>query len=259
MENKRSFELREDIDNRLREKTIKTLFVFFIILLFITLGFIWLKYEIEGTKGLTFEIKEILIISTADGKRIENKNKNIKTDKLEVSQVNDFFITIEEKDNINLDNSIKKISIANFDIQEEPKKGNLNALEPTGPLSQLFVNSKKNYLDKEIEFKGAKVDDLEQLETSSKGGTVAFRIENKLGSYDVKKEEVLEYNSKLLNKFVKNVEDIQFKLSFDLIIELDNGFKYSTKINVNKPSKEILKEDKLIHNMDVEEISFKKI
>ncbi len=258
MENKRSFELRENIDEKLKRKAITAMFVLFLVLLISVLIFIWIKYEVEGIKGFTFEIEEILTISTADGKRIENKKKNSKTDKFEVSQVNDVYIKIKEKDASNSDLSLSKISITNFTL-ENPKKGEIIILEPTGNMPELFSNSKKNYLDGTIEYKGSKVDNLEKLETSDKGGTIAFRIENKLGSYDVKKDEVLKYDSTLLNKFTKEIEDIEFKIKFDVIIELENGFKFSTTIELDKPSKEIFKENKTIVIEDISEIGFKKI
>lgn len=258
MENKKSFELKEDIDDKLRKKTITTVFILSLIIVVITLLFAWIKYEVEGTKALPFEIEEILIISTADGRRIESKDKKSKTDKFEVSQVNDVYIKIKEKEFKQSDLSLKKISITNF-VLEEPKKGEVVVLEPTGNMPELFTKSKKNYINKSIEYIGSKVDNLEKLETSEKGGTIVFRIENKLGSYNVKKDEVLKYDSSLLNKFTKKIDDIKFKISFDLIIELENNVKYSTNIQLNKPSKEIFKENKTVLNEDISEIGFKKI
>ena len=256
MENKRSFELKENIEDQLKKKTMTTLFVVCLLITFVTLIFIWIKYEVEGAKGLSFEIEEILIVSTADGKRIERKKE--KTDNFEVSQVNDVFIKIREKEKPDSDNRIKKIEITNFKVEEKPKKGDLIILEPTGDLKKLFTNSKKNYITDTIEYKGATVDNLKQMETFDKGGTVVFRIENKMGSFNIKKDEVLEYNSKLLNRFVKNIDDIKFRLFFDLIIELDNGFKYSTTLEINKPTNDMLKEKKSIVYEDVKDISFKK-
>lgn len=258
MENRKSFELKENIDEKLKKKTITTIFVFFLILLILFFVFIWLKYEVEGVKGISFEIEEILTISTADGKRIENKNKKSKTDKFEVSQVNDVYIAIKEKNINKKDLSLNKISITNFNVQK-PETGNIVILEPTGNMPDLFSNSKKNYIDSTIEYKGSKVDNLEKLETSEKGGTIAFRIENNLGSYNVKKDEVLKYDSSLLNKFTKNIEDIKFKINFDLIIELENGVKFSTNIELEKPSEEIFEENKTIVIEDIDEIRFKKI
>lgn len=259
MGNKKSFELRENIEAKLKKKRVTTIFIFCLILLLISLAFVWLKYEVEGAKGLPFEIEEFLVISTADGNRIVNKNKKVKKDKLEISQVNDVFIKIREKDPKNTNTSIKKISITNFNIIKEPKVGKILILEPTGDISKLFSNSKKNFIDSSIEFKGAVIDNLEHLETSLKGGTIAFRIENKLGSYSVKKDEVFKYNSTLLNKFNKKIDDINFQISFDIIIELDNGFKYITNINLNKPNDQILKEDKTVIKEETNEILFKKV
>lgn len=259
MEYKRSFKLRENIEDNLKKKLFTTIFIFFLILLLIILGFIWIKYEVEGAKGLPFEIEELLIISTADGKRIENKDKKIKTDKLEVYQVNDIFIKIKEKDLVNTGTAIRKISITNFNLSKKPKKGEIVVLEPTGDISKMFLNSKKNFIDSSIEYKGAVIDNLEQLETSEEGGTIAFRIENKLGNYSIKKDEVLKYNSTLLNKFIKSVDEINFNISFDIIIELDNGFKYFTTIYLDKPTEQILKEDKTVKKENIENIVFKKI
>lgn len=259
MENKRSFELSEEINDRLRKKTITTVFILSLLLVIIFLVFIWIKYEVEGTKGLSFEIEEILTISTADGKRIENKDNKSTTDIFEVSQVNDVYIKIKEKDISNIDLNLKKISITNFILEESPKKGEIIILEPTGNMPELFINSTKNYIDSTIEYKGSNIDNLEKLETSENGGTVVFRIENKLGSYAVKKDEVLIYDSTLLKKYTTDIEDINFKISFDLVIELENGLKFATTIKLNKPSEEVFKENKTIIIEDISETGFKKI
>lgn len=258
MENKRNFELSENIEENLKKKKVTTIFVFCLILLLIFLGFVWIKYEVEGAKGLPFKIEEILVVSTADGKRIINKKKDVKIDKFEVSQVNDVFIKIKEKDKENTNTNIRKISITNFNIIKKPNKGEIIVLEPTGDISQMFLNSNVNFIDSSIEYKGAIIDNFEKLETSLNGGTIAFRIENKLGSYNVKKDEVLKYNSTLLNKFVKSLDEINFQISFDLIIELDNGFKYATTIMLDKPLEDIFKEDKTVVKENIEKISFKK-
>ena len=257
MVNKGSFELSDNIEEKLQKKKITALFIFILLILIIILTFIWLKYEVEGAKGLPFEIEEVLVISTADGKRIENKDKK-KKDKVEVSQVNDVFIKIKEKDKDNNYTNIRKIVIGNFELNK-PETGEIVILEPSGDIPDLFSNSTKNYLEKEIEYKGAKVDNLEQLETSGKGGTIAFRIENKLGSFDIAKDEVLKYDSSLLNKFVKKVEEIKFKLKFNINIELENGFIYITGIELKKPVEEVFEENKSVYIEDIDDISFRKI
>lgn len=258
MENKKSFELSDEIESKLHKKKVTAIFISSLFLLIIILAFVWVKYEVEGAKGLPFEIEEILVVSTADGNRIENKDKKSKKDKLEVFQVNDIFITIKEKEGINNYTSIKKIIIDNIQLNKEPEKGKIIILEPTGDMPDLFSKSKKNYLNKSIEYKGAKIDNLEQLETSDKGGTIVFRIENKLGSYNIKKDDVLKYDSSLLNKFVDNVEEINFKINFDIVIELENGFKYNTSIELDKPNKGIFEENKTVFLEDLDNIVFRK-
>ncbi len=259
MENKGNFELSEEINERLRKKTITAVFILVILIILVFLLFIWVKYEVEGIKGYSFEIEEILTISTADGKRIENKDKKSTTDKFEVSQVNDVYIRIKEKDANNSDYNLKKISITNFNLEKAPKKGEIIILEPTGNMPELFLNSTKNYIDSTIEYKASNIDNLEKLETSENGGTVAFRIENKLGYYDVKKDEELKYDSTLLKKYTTDIEDINFDINFDLVIELENGLKFAKTIKLSKPSEEVFKENKTVIIEEISETGFKKI
>lgn len=216
----------------------KVLFAIFLVAMIVIVIFIMKKYEVEGEKTLPFNIQKILIISTVDGKKNED-TENLWN--ISLSQANDVFIYMNKNENIQKDITIKNITLENFVVNSTPKKGNLKLLRPTGELNNLYTYSQEDYLNKSLTFTGAKIDDLKNLEISNIGGVMAFRasIEN-LGDYISNEGTEIAYNGSLLSKVGITLEEIQFNLSFDMIIQTSENVSFKGTINTKFPSGDII-------------------
>ena len=83
--------------NDQKKKILKrTMMIVLIILFFIMIGFIMLKYEVEGEKNMPFQLTKISIISTANGipntETLDRWNFNL-------VQNNDIYFNFEKNEN----------------------------------------------------------------------------------------------------------------------------------------------------------------
>lgn len=235
----------------------KCLFITFLIISFMIVIFIMLKYDVEGEKKLPYSISKVLIVSTVDGKLNEDK-ENIWN--IGVTQVNDLYMyidkTIEDDDQ-----TIKEIRIENFTINKAPAKGNIKVLRPTGEIANLYTHSEQDYLNDKIVYIGGVIDDLKSLEISNNGGILGFRISiENLGNYISNEDEEITYNGKLLSNLGISIQEIEFNISFDVVITTSEGVSFNGTINLNMPIETLLEEGSSSKEItDFSNVVFKRI
>ena len=226
-----------------------------IIILFVIL--IMLKYQVEGEKELPYKLSKILLVSTVDGKANED-SENLWN--IDVTQTNDIFIYIDS-DGITKE-TIKEISLENFNLVKAPQKGSIQILRPTSDLDNLYSNSVQNYLNDKIEYQGAKLDDMKSLEVSNNGGVVGFRLAlNELGKF-ISNDETVEviYDGRLLSNLVVSLEEIKLTLNFDIIITTNENISYKGTLSLDMPTDEIIEKGaSKIEVTDFSDIVFKRI
>lgn len=216
----------------------KCLFIIFLSALLMVVISIMLKYDVEGEKTLPFSIGKILLVSTVDGKVVDDP-ENIWN--IGVSQINDLYIYIDKT--IEDEQTINEIKIENFVVTKNPAKGKLKVLRPTGELSNLYTHSEQDYLNSSLTYFGAAIDDLKSLEISNNGGVIAFRVSlEELGTYISNEDEEITYDGKLLSNLGINIEEIQFGLSFDIIISTSDNVSYKGTINLDMPINSVIEE-----------------
>lgn len=204
------------------------------VLLFLILLVIF-KYEIEGEKkeNLPFVIEQISLVSTADGLKNQENIEYLWSG--ELIQVNDIYIKVSK--NPNISGVIENAIIQNVEIIT-PQKGNIN-------LTKIIKNedTSNNYVIedlKEYKFTGGKSTSLENLTIANQGGIIGLRAINvNLGTYNSNDEEI-NYDGRILN--IENItnDEIKFKIKFDILIELRDGIKYKTNIELELPVGNIL-------------------
>ena len=226
-----------------------------IIILFVIL--IMLKYQVEGEKKLPYKLSKILLVSTVDGKANEDEENLWNID---VTQTNDIFIYIDS--NGNTKETIKEISLENFNIVKAPEKGSIQILRPTADLDNLYSSSVQNYLNNKIVYQGAKVDDMKSLEVSNNGGVVGFRLAlNELGKF-VSNDESAEiiYDGRLLSNLGISLEEIKLTLNFDIIITTHENISYKGTLSLDMPTNEIIEKGaSKIEVTDFSDVIFKRI
>lgn len=234
----------------------KCVFYAVIVILFLIVLAIMLKYEVEGEQFLPYKLNKILMISTVDGNFTDDPEHiwNIG-----VTQTNDIYIYVSPAEDTK--ETIKQISIENFNLIKTPQKGNVIIYRPTGDLENLYTYSEQNYLNDKIVYSGAKIDDMKALEIANNGGVLGFRLAlEDLGTYISNEETEIIYDGRLLSNLGVSLEEIKLTLSFDIIIETNSNIKYKGTLSMDMPTDEII--EKGSSNIEIKDFSnvvFKRI
>ena len=230
--------------------------IIIVIILFTSIMLI-LNYDERGETNMPFQISKISIISTIDGKDVENSEQKWDID---VTQNNDIYVYISKNDEHTKQETIDSVKIQNFNIQQKPKIGQITIYKPTMNNTSLFKNTDENII-KELEFKGTKSTDARNLEISNQGGVVSFRCaNNKIGTYTSNDDEEINYKE-LIKKLNINEEDLTSQIVFDMIITLHSGKAFKAEsVLIQIPNKNIISEGKVGQEyIDLQEIIFKRI
>lgn len=176
---------------------------------------------------------------------------------LNLIQNNDIYIDIIKNKNYGKEEIIDKVIIDNFKIEDEPQKGEIKIYRPDSQ-NLNFTNKEEYKIEKEIEYKGAEKSDLNNLKVANQGGLIILRFVNQgLGNYKTNEEEII-HDGTLLNKIGLTNEDIQFKVSFDISIELNSGKKYKANVNLKMPNGNLVGEGTTNSQINGSEIVFKR-
>lgn len=235
----------------------RCLFIAVLIIVLMVVVSIIIKYSVEGEKRLPFSIGKILLVSTVDGNVVDDPN-NIWN--IGVTQVNDIYMyinqTIKEDDT-----TIKEIKFENFIVNKEPQKGKVKLLRPTGELSNLYTYSQQDYLSGNITYLGAAIDDMKSLEIGNKGGIVGFRFSiEDLGSFVSNENQEITYDGKLLSNLGINIEEIQFNVSFDIILTTSNNISYKGNISLDMPVENVIEKGSSSREItDFSNVIFKRV
>lgn len=231
-------------------------FLFCIIIILMVVISIMVKYEVEGEKALPYSISKIFVISTVEGKQVDD-GQNIWN--VNVKQANDLYFYIDKTSET--DETIKQITIENFAVTKSPAKGEIAIYRPTGDLENLYTYSEQNYLSQNITYTGAAVDDLKTLEISNTGGVIGCRVAlDNLGTYISNESTEITYDGTLLQSIGINLEDIKLGLNFDILIETNQNVTYKGTISIELPGQDLI--EKGASNFEIKDfgdIVFKRI
>lgn len=180
-----------------------------------------LGYRENGEMNMPFNLSKMTIISTIDGKDIEDNEHRWN---LDVTQNNDIYMYISKNDKYKKTETIKNITINNIQI-ENPEIGEITIYQPSQNENAITKNVDEN-ISNEIIFNGDKQTNVRELKISNQGGIIAFRCaNNKVGNFISNDEEILDYKN-LLNKLNIDENKLQARICFDIIIELNSGVKF---------------------------------
>lgn len=211
--------------------------VIILILLFI-LGMTILKYEVEGETNMPFNLTKIAIISTSEGIDKESQSKWA----FDIDQNNDFYLYIEKNENYEKTETIKSVTLNNFNVTKNKDIGETKIYKPDATTQvQFFTNSEENSVE-QIEYIGGSTSDFKSLQISNQGDVLAFRYANKnVSSYESNDDESINH-SELLKKSGLQLDDIKSTVSFDITIALDSGKEFKTNISLDVPTQDIIEE-----------------
>lgn len=234
----------------------KCLFLTCIAIIIMIVISIMVRYEVEGEKNLPYTISKILVVSTVEGVPTDD---GVNIWNVNLKQANDLYFYIEKSEDT--DQTIKQITLQNFSLTKEPQKGEVKIYRPTGDLNNLYTYSEQNYLGESLSYTGAKIDDLKTLEIANNGGVIGFRIAiEDLGNFISNETTEITYDASLLNNIEVSLEDINFILNFDILIETNENITYQGNMSIELPANDLF--EKGSSNFEITDFSnvvFKRI
>lgn len=244
-------------ETRRKEKIKACIAIAVIVLAIIITGIISMKYYVEGETNMPFALSKITIVSTAEG--VENEGTQEKWN-LSIFQNNDIYFSIEKNDNNKEDEIIKSVSIENIQVLENPKVGQIKTYMPNSSDGRLFSYSDEYIVqENKLTFKGASKSNSKTLEIGNQGGTAVIRLANtNIGTYVSNEDEEIKHDGSLLQKLNVQNEDVSFKVSFDVVINLKNK-SYISNITLNLPCENDLIENGTCSKEITDKFVFKRV
>lgn len=227
-----------------------------LVIIFIIVGTIMIKYEVEGDKNMPFNLSKIMIVSTAEGVESEGKNKW----NFNVYQNNDLYFYIDKNNNYKgNDTYIEKVRIENIQVTKAPKIGEIKAYMPNSTEGRLYSYDKAYIIEEKLEYRGAGKSNAQTLEIGNQGGNALIRFSNtNLGGYSSNDDKEIVHDGTLLNKLNLTEEDVSFTVSFDLIIGVQNH-DYRANIELELPHGNILENGtESTEKVDMSDVIFKR-
>ena len=195
------------------------------------------KYNVEGEAVPPFIIEKMVVVSTA---KTEDLKMQDETYTAEVVQNNDIKIAINKNPEYKKEAVIDKITINNIQILENSQVGNVEMYRPSKGIKNYEYIDEYKIADT-LEYEGSQETYLKNdvLQIANQGGVIELSIIlNNLGEITYGENELLKVDGTLLKQL--GIEELSYKISFDLIVELTNGIKLKTKINLSLPVGDIL-------------------
>lgn len=249
-----------DMLDRLKRITNSKSFHIVVIIVIITIilftaGLIILKYNVEGETNMPFDLTKISVISTSEGIDKEaGENKWA----FDVNQNNDIYLYIDKNKNYSKTEAIKSISIENINVESKINE-KIKIYKPAVQVeNSTFKNTQENEITN-LEYLGDMQSDLKNLKISNQGGLLAFRCAiNNVAEYKSNDEEINHYE--LLKKAGVKNEDLQTKITFDLLIKVQEGKEYKTTINLDLPVDDVVEKGTTsIEITDLSKFIFKRL
>ncbi|MBO5348838.1 MAG: hypothetical protein J6A89_03345 [Clostridia bacterium] len=226
------------MDNK-KMQTIKLIIAIFVVIVVATIVTVRiLKYQKEGEKNMPFNLSKIIIVSTAikdDTQSAENQDQNASIWNFNVIQNNDIYISIENnKNNTKNNEKIKSIVIENIQILQNPSIGTVKAYMPNSIDGEKYKYTDEYIVSQSLTYRGAEENNFKTLQISKNGGNIGISFANKeIGTYSSGEDTEITYNGTMLSKLGITNENVKSKVAFDLIIELDDGKKYSGRVELD--------------------------
>lgn len=245
------------MDKEKKKQTIKLCVAIVILAIIILLvAVIMIRYNVEGDKNMPFNLSKIIIVSTAEGTEIDGEEKW----NFDVYQNNDVYIYIDKnEDYMGEEKILKSLKIENINITKSPLKGEVKAYMPNSVEGRIFSYDDEYIIDGSLEYKGAEESNVQTLEIGSNGGSALIRFCNTgLGEYSSDNDDEIIHDGTLLSKIDISNEDIQFEVTFDLVITVDNC-SYRANIALQFPCGNILEEGTCsLEKIDMSDVIFKR-
>ena len=227
-----------------------------IVLILIIAGIIMLRYQVEGETNLPFELSKMIVVSTAESNEIEAA-ADTKWN-FSVNQYNDIYIEIQKNDEYTKNTNIKNITFENFVIEKNSGAENIKLYRANS--EGKVVEDEAHLVGSSLTYKGEKETNLDELKISNQGSIILLRSVNQNVCEVRSNDEEIIHDGTLLAKGNTNSEDLNYKLSFDIIIETSRNIKYKGTITIDLPTGDVQTQGKTqLEKTDFSDVIFKRM
>lgn len=217
---------------KIKKAVKRSITLFIIVLILAIVGLVILRYNVEGEQNMPFNLSELTVISSAEGIKKEDSSENKWN--VDVCQTNDIYLNIKKNKNYKNTEIIKSIVIKNITIKDHPLIGNIEIYTPKGE-EKIYEYNEENKINDIIKYDGDTKSDINNFKISNQGGTIIFRIINKTGKTYSSNEDELKHDGTLVNKVGIENNEIKFKISFDLVINLESELSFIGNVELELP------------------------
>ena len=227
-----------------------------IVLILIIAGIIMLRYQVEGETNLPFELSKMIVVSTAESNEIEavaDTKWNFS-----VNQYNDIYLEIQKNDEYTKNINIKNITFENFVIEKNSGAENIKLYRANS--EGKVVEDEAHLVGSSLTYKGEKETNLDELKISNQGSIILLRSVNQNVCGVRSNDEEIIHDGTLLAKGNANSEDLNYKLSFDVVIETSRDIKYKGTISIELPTGDVQTQGKTqLEKTDFSDVIFKRM
>ena len=222
-----------------------------IVLILIIAGIIMLRYQVEGETNLP-----LIVVSTAESNEIEAA-ADTKWN-FSVNQYNDIYLEIQKNDEYTKNTNIKNITFENFVIEKNSGAENIKLYRANS--EGKVVEDEAHLVGSSLTYKGEKETNLDELKISNQGSIILLRSVNQNVCEVRSNDEEIIHDGTLLAKGNTNSEDLNYKLSFDIIIETSRNIKYKGTITIDLPTGDVQTQGKTqLEKTDFSDVIFKRM
>lgn len=227
-----------------------------IVLILIIAGIIMLRYQVEGETNLPFELTKMIVVSTAESNEIEAA-ADTKWN-FSVNQYNDIYLEIQKNDEYTKNTNIKNIIFENFVIEKNSGAENIKLYRANS--EGKVVEDEAHLVGNSLTYKGEKETNLDELKISNQGSIILLRSVNQNVCEVRSNDEEIIHDGTLLAKGNANSEDLNYKLSFDVVIETSRDIKYKGTISIELPTGDVQTQGKTqLEKTDFSDVIFKRM
>ena len=213
------------------------------VILSLIITVIWLlilKYDVEGETNAPFKISKLMTISSAEG--VDKKEPTAKWD-LQIDQNNDIYIYIEKNEEYKGKDAIQSVRLENFNILEQPQIGQVKQYRPSNVNGILYKNKEEYEITENLEYTGDLEENIENLKIGNQGGVIYLRTSlTNIGEYKSDDQEQIKHDGTIIKNTKAQYEQIQYKIQFDMIINLESEKSYKTTIQIDLPTGNVIEE-----------------
>ncbi len=152
-----------------------------------------------------------------------------------VIQTNDICIVLDKNEDFKEGQYIKNVKIKNIQILQNVNLGKIQVYMPSSLDGEMYKYTNEYLVNSSLTYTGAPADNKKNLQIRNQGGCIYISFANVgLSQYKSNDDQEIQQGAFILEKMNVANEDLKFKVSFDLVIEVED-MSYKTNVVLDLP------------------------